>query len=316
MDRQDRMKKLVTSEKQYLDLLRDIMKNGVKKEDRTGTGTISTFGRQIRFDLSEGFPLLTTKKMYMKGIIYELLWFLNGSSNIKYLVDNDVNIWNDWPYRYYSEQMKKEGKTPLSMQEFIQKIKDSPSEKKGFAKKWGELGPVYGVQWRRWKSPDGKDIDQIKKIIEQIKNNPSDRRIIVTAWNPSEIDEMAKAGLPPCHALFQFYVVNGRLSCQLYQRSADTFLGVPFNIASYSLLTMMIANVCGLKYGEFIHTFGDVHVYLNHIKQVKEQLKRDMRPLPKMKLNKKIKDIFSYKYEDFKLVGYDPHPAIKAPIAV
>lgn len=306
------MKKLVTSEKQYLDLLRDIMKNGVKKEDRTGTGTISTFGRQIRFDLSKGFPLLTTKKMYMKGIIHELLWFLNGSSNIKYLVQNDVNIWNDWPYRYYSQELKKQKKEPLSMPEFVQKIKENDS----FAKKWGELGPVYGVQWRRWKTTDGKEIDQIKKVIEQIKKNPSDRRIIVTAWNPAEIDEMAKAGLPPCHAIFQFYVVNGRLSCQLYQRSADTFLGVPFNIASYALLTMMIANVTGFKYGEFIHTFGDVHIYLNHQKQVKEQLRREMLPLPKVILNKKVKNIFSYKFEDFKLLGYKSHPAIKAPIAV
>lgn len=306
------MKKLVTSEKQYLDLLRDIMKNGVRKEDRTGTGTISTFGRQIRFDLSKGFPLLTTKKMYMKGIIHELLWFLNGSSNIKYLVQNDVNIWNDWPYRYYSQELKKQKKEPLSMPEFVHKIKENDS----FAKKWGELGPVYGVQWRRWKTTDGKEIDQIKKIIEQIKKNPSDRRIIVTAWNPAEIDEMAKAGLPPCHAIFQFYVVNGRLSCQLYQRSADTFLGVPFNIASYALLTMMIANVTGLKYGEFIHTFGDVHIYLNHQKQVKEQLRREMLPLPKVILNKKVKNIFSYKFDDFKLIGYKSHPAIKAPIAV
>lgn len=306
------MKKLVTSEKQYLDLLRDIMKNGVKKGDRTGTGTISTFGRQIRFDLSEGFPLLTTKKMYMKGIIHELLWFLKGSSNIKYLVDNDTNIWNDWPYRYYTEQMKKTKKQSLSMKEFVQNIKDD----KKFADKWGELGPVYGVQWRKWKTLEGREIDQIKDVVEQIKNNPNSRRLIVTAWNPAEIEEMAKSGLPPCHSLFQFYVVKGKLSCQMYQRSADTFLGVPFNIASYALLTMMIANVTGLKYGEFIHTFGDVHIYINHTDQVKEQLKREMRPLPKMKLNKNVKSIFSYKIEDFTLTGYDPHPAIKAPIAV
>jgi len=306
------MKKIVTSEKQYLDLLRDIMKNGVKKEDRTGTGTISTFGRQIRFDLSEGFPLLTTKKVFIKGIIHELLWFLNGSSNIKYLVDNNVNIWNDWPYRYYKEQMEKSKKEVLSMKEFVEKIKSDDK----FAKKWGELGPVYGVQWRKWKTLDGKEIDQIKDLIDQIKKNPYSRRLIVSAWNPAEIEEMAKSGLPPCHSLFQFYVVNGKLSCQLYQRSADTFLGVPFNIASYALLTMMIANVTGLKYGEFVHTFGDVHVYINHLDQVKEQLKREMRPLPKMKLNPNVKDIFSYKIEDFTLEGYDPHPPIKAPIAV
>lgn len=312
------MKKIVTSEKQYLDLLKDIMENGVKKEDRTGVGTISTFGRQIRFDLSEGFPLLTTKKVFLKGIIYELLWFLQGSSNIKYLVDHDVNIWNDWPYRYYKEQMEKSKKEPLSMKEFVEKIKVDDK----FAKKWGELGPVYGVQWRHWKTLDGKEIDQIKDVIESIKevatgkSYSSARRLIVTAWNPAEIEEMKKSGLPPCHSLFQFYVVNGKLSCQLYQRSADTFLGVPFNIASYALLTMMIANVTGLKYGEFVHTFGDVHIYLNHLDQVKEQLRRDMRPLPKMKLSKKVKDIFSYKYEDFKLEGYDPHPPIKAPIAV
>ena len=306
------MKKIVTSEKQYLDLLRDIMKNGVKKEDRTGTGTISAFGRQIRFDLSEGFPLLTTKKVFIKGIIHELLWFLNGSSNIKYLVDNNVNIWNDWPYRYYKEQMEKSKKEVLSMKEFVEKIKSDDK----FAKKWGELGPVYGVQWRKWKTLDGKEIDQIKDLIDQIKKNPYSRRLIVSAWNPAEIEEMAKSGLPPCHSLFQFYVVDGKLSCQLYQRSADTFLGVPFNIASYALLTMMIANVTGLKYGEFIHTFGDVHVYINHLDQVNEQLKREMRPLPKMKLNPKVKDIFSYKIEDFTLEGYDPHPPIKAPIAV
>jgi thymidylate synthase len=311
-------KKMTTSEKQYLDLLKDILKNGVEKKDRTGTGTIGLFGRQIRFDLSEGFPLLTTKKIYMKGVIHELLWFLKGSSNIKYLVDNDVNIWNDWPYRYYKESMVKEKKAVLSMPEFVEKIKKDNV----FAKKWGELGPVYGVQWRHWKTLEGKEIDQIADVIKNIKevaggkSYSSARRLIVTAWNPSEIEEMKKSGLPPCHSLFQFNVVNGKLSCQLYQRSADTFLGVPFNIASYALLTMMVAQVTGLKPGEFIHTFGDVHIYLNHVKQVKEQLKRDMRPLPKVKLNKSVKNISKFKFEDIKLLGYDPHPPIKAPIAV
>lgn len=304
--------KIVTSEKQYLNLLKDIMKNGVKKEDRTGTGTISVFGRQLRFDLEDGFPLLTTKKVYMKGIIHELLWFLKGSSNIKYLVDHDVNIWNDWPYRYYKETQEKEGKKVLSMPEFVEKIKTSSS----FAKRWGELGPVYGVQWRHWKTLDGKEIDQIKELIDQLKKTPYSRRLIVTAWNPAEIEEMTKSGLPPCHSLFQFYVTEGKLSCQLYQRSADTFLGVPFNIASYALLTLMIAHVTGLKPGEFVHTFGDAHIYLNHINQVKEQLGREMKPLPTVKLNKNVKSIFDFSFEDIKVSGYDPHPPIKAPIAV
>lgn len=319
-------KKIVTSEKEYLDLLKDILKNGVKKEDRTGTGTIGLFGRQLRFDLSEGFPLLTTKKVFMKGIIHELLWFLKGSSNIKYLVDNGVNIWNDWPYRYYKEtiesrikkkELNKDTKV-LTLEEFVEKIKNN----KEFAAKWGELGPVYGVQWRHWKTLDGGEIDQIKDVINNIKEVASGksfssaRRLLVTAWNPAEIEEMKKSGLPPCHSIFQFSVVNGRLSCQLYQRSADTLLGVPFNIASYALLTLMIAHVTGLKPGEFIHTFGDVHIYLNHLSQVKEQLKRDMRPLPKVHLNKSVKDIFKFKFEDIQITGYDPHPAIKAPIAV
>ncbi len=318
--------KIVTSEKEYLDLLKDILKNGVKKEDRTGTGTIGLFGRQLRFDLSEGFPLLTTKKVFMKGITHELLWFLKGSSNIKYLVDNGVNIWNDWPYKYYKQSLelgiknKELGKETqiLEMEEFVEKIKTN----KEFAAKWGELGPVYGVQWRHWKTLDGGEIDQIKDVINNIKevatgkSYSSARRLLVTAWNPAEIEEMKKSGLPPCHSIFQFSVVNGKLSCQLYQRSADTLLGVPFNIASYALLTLMIAHVTGLKPGEFIHTFGDVHIYLNHLSQVKEQLKRDMRPLPKVKLNKSVKDIFKFKFEDIQVVGYDPHPAIKAPIAV
>jgi len=301
-----------TSEKQYLDLLHDILENGAYKDDRTGTGTYSLFGRQIRFDLSKGFPLLTTKKIFTKGIIYELLWFLAGDSNLQYLVKNGVHIWDDWPLRFYTESLKKEGKEPLSREEFLKKI----AEDDEFAKKWGELGPIYGFQWRHWLTPDGGEVDQITNVINQIKKNPDSRRLIVSAWNTADIDEMAKAGLPPCHTMFQFYVVNGKLSCQLYQRSADTFLGVPFNIASYSLLTHMVAQVCGLEVGEFIHTFGDAHIYKNHLDQVKEQLSRDMHPLPTLKLNPTVKDIFSFQYEDFEIEGYNPHPAIKAPVAV
>jgi thymidylate synthase len=304
--------------RQYLDLLQDIKDNGVKKMDRTGVGTISVFGRQLRFDLSEGFPAVTTKKLFMRAIIHELIWFLQGSSNIKYLVDNDVHIWDEWPYKHYlmeqgkdvpdsnSEQWKK------GIKEFTEKIKADD----GFAKKWGELGPVYGYQWRNWPTPDGKHIDQIKKAVDTIKNSPDSRRIIVSAWNVADIDEMAKAGLPPCHLLFQFYVADGKLSCQMYQRSADTFLGVPFNIASYSLLTMMMAQVCGLEPGDFVHTFGDTHLYLNHREQVEQQLSRKPKPLPKMKINPKVKNINDFKFEDFELLEYDPHPAIYAPIAV
>nr|AIA16417.1 FAD binding domain protein [uncultured bacterium] len=304
--------------RQYLDLLEDIKTNGVKKSDRTGTGTVSVFGRQMRFDLSEGFPLLTTKKVFLRGIIHELIWFLQGSSNLKYLVDNDVHIWDEWPYKHYLQEQGK--KVPASdsdewkagIKEFTEKIKADAK----FAKKWGELGPVYGYQWRNWPTPDGKHIDQIAQIIETIKTNPDSRRMIVSAWNVADIDEMAKAGLPPCHLLFQFYVADGKLSCQMYQRSADTFLGVPFNIASYSLLTMMIAQVCGLKPGDFVHTLGDTHLYLNHLEQVDEQLKRKPRKLPTMKINPKVKDISQFTIDDFELVGYDPHPAIWAPIAV
>ncbi len=303
---------VVTSEKQYLDLLHDILDNGVYKDDRTGTGTYSVFGRQMRFNLQEGFPLLTTKKVFTKGIIHELLWFLAGDSNIQYLVKNNVHIWDDWPLRYYTETMEKEGKTPLSREEFLEKIKTDNE----FAKKWGELGPVYGFQWRHWPTPDGGEIDQISNLIDQIKKNPNSRRLIVSAWNAADIDEMAKAGLPPCHTMFQFYVVNGKLSCQLYQRSADTFLGVPFNIASYSLLTHMVAQVCDLEVGEFVHTIGDAHLYSNHVDQAKEQLSREMRPLPVLQLNPNVKDIFSFHIEDFEFINYDPHPVIKAPIAV
>ena len=263
--------------KQYLDLLRRIMDEGVVKKDRTGVGTKSVFGHQMRFDLSEGFPLLTTKKVHLKSIIYELLWFISGDTNIKFLKDHGVTIWDEW------------------------------------ADENGDLGPVYGHQWRSWPSPDGRSIDQLSQVIDMIRNNPDSRRMMVSAWNPGEVDRMA---LPPCHCLFQFYVAEGKLSCQLYQRSADTFLGVPFNIASYALLTMMIAQVCGLKPGEFVHTTGDTHIYLNHIDQVREQLSREPRSLPRMVLNPDVKSVFDFKYEDFSIEGYDPWPAIKAPVAV
>ena len=263
--------------KQYLDLLRHIRANGVMKEDRTGTGTQSVFGYQMRFDLSEGFPLLTTKKVHLKSIIYELLWFIAGDTNVKYLQDHGVTIWDEW------------------------------------ADENGDLGPVYGHQWRSWPAPDGRTIDQISMVIDTIRRNPDSRRMLVTAWNPAEVDKMA---LPPCHCLFQFYVADGKLSCQLYQRSADVFLGVPFNIASYALLTLMIAQVCGLEPGEFVHTTGDTHIYRNHFEQVATQLAREPRPLPRMRLNPDVKSIFDFKYEDFTLEGYDPWPAIKAPVAV
>lgn len=261
----------------YLELLQHILDKGTRKQDRTGTGTISTFGYQMRFDLQKGFPLVTTKKLHLRSIIYELLWFLKGDTNIKYLNDHKVRIWNEW------------------------------------ADKNGDLGPVYGHQWRSWGAPNGKHIDQISEIIDQIKNNPDSRRIIVSAWNVADIPQMA---LAPCHALFQFYVADGKLSLQLYQRSADVFLGVPFNIASYCLLLHMVAQVCNLKVGEFIHTFGDVHIYNNHIDQVNLQLTREPRPLPSLHLNPDRKDIFSFQYEDFSIDGYDPHPHIKAEVAV
>lgn len=263
--------------KQYHDLLQHILDKGVTKEDRTGTGTISVFGYQMRFDLNEGFPALTTKKLHLRSIIHELLWFLKGDTNIQYLKDNNVSIWDEW------------------------------------ADENGNLGPVYGSQWRSWPTADGRHIDQIKQVVDQLKNNPDSRRIIVSAWNVGEIENMK---LPPCHAFFQFYVAEGKLSCQLYQRSADTFLGVPFNIASYALLTMMMAQVCGLQPGDFVHTLGDAHLYSNHLEQASLQLTRDFRPLPTMKINPEVKDIFDFKFEDFELVGYDPHPHIKAAVAV
>ena len=263
--------------KQYQDLVRHVLSNGNKKEDRTGTGTVSVFGYQMRFDLNKGFPLLTTKKVHLKSIIHELLWFLQGSTNIAYLKENGVRIWDEW------------------------------------ADENGNLGPVYGYQWRNWPKPDGTHIDQITQVVNMIKNNPDSRRLIVSAWNVADVDQMK---LPPCHAFFQFYVANGKLSCQLYQRSADIFLGVPFNIASYALLTMMVAQVCELKLGDFVHTLGDAHIYSNHFEQVNEQLTRDLRALPTMHINSNVKDIFEFKFEDFTLEGYDPHPPIKGVVAV
>ena len=286
---------------QYLDLIKTILEKGHKKEDRTGTGTISIFGYQMRFDLNEGFPLLTTKKVHLKSIIHELLWFVSGSTNIKYLVDNDVRIWNEWPYKTYSQSAEFKGET---LEEFAAKIKEDSE----FAKKWGNLGPVYGKQWR-----DFNGVDQLKNLIEEIKVNPDSRRLILSAWNPKDVPNMA---LPPCHCLVQFYVNEGRLSCQLYQRSADVFLGVPFNIASYSLLTMMIAQECNLQLGDFVHTLGDAHIYLNHLEQVNKQLTRTPRALPKMTLNPNVKSVFDFKYEDFTLSDYNPYSGIKGKVSV
>ena len=297
--------------KQYLNLLQKIMDEGVDKGDRTGVGTRSIFGAQLRFDLSKGFPLLTTKKVFLKGIIHELMWFVRGDTNIRYLVENGVNIWNEWPFQSYLEKNNLDKKYPKYTEEWkeeMNKYITQVKEDEEFAKKWGDLGPVYGKQWR-----DFGGVDQLMDIIERIKKNPNDRRMIVSAWNPPEIPKMA---LPPCHCFYQFYVADGKLSLQMYQRSCDTFLGVPFNIASYSLLLIMIAQVVGLEPGEFVHTMGDTHLYSNHFEQVKKQLSRDPRELPKMKINKEVKDIEEFKYEDFELVGYDPYPGIKAPIAV
>ncbi len=297
--------------KQYLDLLDKIMRDGVVKGDRTGTGTRSIFGHQMRFDLEDGFPLLTTKRVFLKGVIRELLWFLAGDTNIKYLVDNGVHIWDNDAYRYYNELCVRHGVLPVTEQDFLAAAQAgtlSPIE--GYT--FGDLNHVYGYQWRSWPRPDGSGIDQIRQVIDTIKRNPDSRRMIVSAWNVAEVDDMA---LPPCHVLFQFYVAEGRLSCQLYQRSADTFLGVPFNIASYALLTMMIARECGLRAGEFVHTLGDAHLYLNHLEQAREQLSRTPRPLPRMRLNPDVKSVFDFRYDDFTLEGYDPWPAIKAPMS-
>ncbi len=295
--------------KQYLELLDKICREGVERGDRTGTGTRGIFGHQMRFDLSEGFPLLTTKRLFLKGVIYELLWFLRGDTNIKYLVDNGVHIWDSDAFRYYNELCVRHGVLPVDRDTFLAAAGvESPIE--GY--RFGDLNNVYGYQWRSWPTPDGEAIDQITKVIDTIKHNPNSRRMIVSAWNVSDVDSMA---LPPCHTMFQFYVAEGRLSCMLYQRSGDTFLGVPFNIASYALLTMMIAKECGLEPGEFIHTLGDAHLYLNHLEQAAEQLSREPRKLPTMHLNPDVKSIFDYRYEDFTLEGYDPHPAIKAPLS-
>lgn len=285
--------------KQYLDALRDVLENGNMRDDRTGTGTISKLGVQMRFDLSKGFPLVTTKKVFLKGVIYELLWFLQGKTNIKYLVDHGVHIWDKDAYKYYVEYCECYNMIPCSMEEFIERVKCSYIE---HSYNYGDLGPVYGDQWRHWYG------DQLRNVIDEIYNNPTSRRLIVSSWNVSDLPFMA---LPPCHVLFQFYVNDGKLSCQMYQRSGDMFLGVPFNIASYALLTMMVARECGLGLGEFIHCIGDAHIYKNHIEQVREQLKREPRPLPTMLLNPSVHNVDDFKYEDFKLVGYDPWPAIK-----
>ena len=287
--------------KQYLDLCKTILEEGTKKEDRTGTGTISYFGYQMRFDLSKGFPLLTTKRVHLKSIIHELLWFIQGDTNIKYLVDNDVRIWNDWPYDVYKKSNEFKGET---IEEFAEKIKESDE----FAKKWGNCGPIYGKQWRNFGG-----VDQLENLIHDIKTNPTSRRLIISAWNPTEVQSMV---LPPCHCFMQFYVNDGKLSCQLYQRSADVFLGVPFNIASYSLFTMMIAQVCGLKPGVFVHTLGDAHIYNNLLDQVNLQLTREPRELPEMKINPNVKSIYDFKYEDFELVNYNPHKGIKGKVSV
>ena len=300
--------------KQYLDLLDHILKTGVRKSDRTGTGTVSVFGYQMRFDLSEGFPLVTTKKVHLKSIIHELLWFLQGDTNIRYLTQNGVNIWNEWPYQSWLRATGQEQDLPKYSPEWKAGMKtfvDRINEDEVFAASWGELVPVYGRQWRNFEG-----VDQISQLIEDLKRNPDSRRHIVSAWNPKDIPVMAKSGLPPCHSLFQFYVAEGRLSCQLYQRSADVFLGVPFNIASYALLTLMVAQVCGFQPGDFVHTFGDVHLYLNHVEQANIQLSRLPRPLPQMEINPEVEDIFGFTYDDFTLVGYDPHPAIRAEVSV
>lgn len=293
--------------KQYLDFLKHILEKGAPKDDRTNTGTFSTFGYQMRFDLSEGFPLLTTKRVHLKSIIHELLWFINGDTNIKYLVDNDVRIWNEWPYEKFKKSPEYNNET---LEEFVLKIRSDQS----FADKYGDLGPVYGHQWRHFDGPNDVFRDQLGWVINEIKTNPNSRRLIVSSWNPTLIDQMA---LPPCHTLFQFYVRDNKLSCQLYQRSADAFLGVPFNIASYALLTMMVAQICGLEPGDFVHTIGDAHIYSNHIEQVNKQLSRVPRSLPKMIIhNKEAKNIADFKFEDFELVDYNPYKGIKAEVAV
>ena len=300
--------------KQYLDLVRHIRDNGVTKGDRTGTGTRSIFGYQMRFDLSDGFPLVTSKKVHLRSILHELLWFIRGDTNIRYLVENGVGIWNDWPYQSWLRQTDQEDDLPMysaewkaGMQEFIERIKTDAA----FAQQYGDLGPVYGHQWRNFEG-----VDQLSQLVDDIKTNPDSRRLLVSAWNPKDIPVMVKSGLPPCHSLFQFYVTEGRLSCQLYQRSADVFLGVPFNIASYSILTLMIAQVTGLKPGDFVHTFGDAHLYSNHMEQVEEQLSRSTFALPTLAINPRVNNLFDFVYEDFELQNYQSHGPISAPVAV
>ena len=300
--------------KQYLDLMRHIRDTGVKKEDRTGTGTLSVFGYQMRFDLAEGFPLVTSKKVHLKSILHELLWFIRGDTNIRYLVENGVGIWNDWPYQSWLQETGQDQDYVMyspewkaKMKEFIERIKTDAD----FAAQYGDLGPVYGHQWRNFEG-----VDQLAQLVDDIKTNPDSRRLIVSAWNPKDIPVMVKSGLPPCHSLFQFYVINGRLSCQLYQRSADVFLGVPFNIASYAILTMMIAQVTGLEPGDFVHTFGDAHLYTNHMDQVEEQLSRSTFALPKLALNPNVDNLFDFVFDDFELLNYESHGPISAPVAV
>lgn len=298
----------------YLDLLRHILDNGVVKGDRTGTGTKSVFGYQMRFDLAAGFPILTTKRVHWKSVVHELLWFISGNTNIRYLVQNGVKIWNEWPYQHYLEanglaasHPKHSAEWKAGLATFVEQIEQDED----FATQWGELGPVYGKQWR-----DFNGVDQLKQLLQDIKQQPDSRRHLVTAWNPVEIPAMAKAGLPPCHTIFQFYVAEGRLSCQLYQRSADTFLGIPFNIASYALLTHLVAQDCGLQVGDFVHTLGDAHLYNNHFVQAQLQLSRQPGPLPQLQLNPAVSSLFDFTYEDIQLIGYEPQGAIKAPIAV
>lgn len=300
--------------RQYLELLRHIQQHGTTKSDRTGTGTTSIFGYQMRFDLGDGFPLVTTKQVHLKSIIHELLWFVSGNTNIRYLVLNGVGIWNEWPFQNWLRESGQEQRYPMhstawreKMREFVERIKTDED----FAQRFGELGPVYGRQWRNFNG-----VDQLAQVVDAIRENPDSRRLIVSAWNPADIPAMVKSGLPPCHTLFQFYVSDGRLSCQLYQRSADVFLGVPFNIASYALLTLMVAQVCKLVPGDFVHTFGDAHLYSNHSEQVKLQLSRDPYPAPSMHLDPAIGELFDYRYEHFELRNYQSHPAISAPVAV
>jgi len=300
--------------RQYLDLISHIADNGVFKGDRTGTGTLSVFGYQMRFDLQQGFPLVTTKKVHLKSILHELLWFIKGDTNIRYLVENGVGIWNEWPYQSWLRQTGADHQYEMhsdewkaGLKEFVERIITDED----FASQYGDLGPVYGRQWRNFEG-----VDQLAQIIDDIKTNPDSRRLIVSAWNPKDIPVMAKSGLPPCHSLFQFYVSEGKLSCQLYQRSADVFLGVPFNIASYAALTMMVAQVTGLELGDFVHSFGDAHLYTNHMDQIKEQLSREPLPLPTLKINPQVNNLFDFVYDDFELVDYQSHSAISAPVAV